>query len=132
MIEEACLDSAQEILEVINASNREFFRDIIPPERFRDPFLSLDKLMADLSQMTFYAYRVEGEILGVVGLQVEGGKTGRIARLYVRPDCQRRGIGTALMAHVEEEAKGMGLVKLRLRAAEKASWATDFSRPPRL
>jgi multimeric flavodoxin WrbA len=41
VIEKAGLDDAQEILSVINTSNREAYQGVIPGEHFREPVLSL-------------------------------------------------------------------------------------------
>ena len=47
MIQEARTENAKEILSVINTSNREAFRSIIPRSHFRDPVLSLEELLSD-------------------------------------------------------------------------------------
>lgn len=126
MIEKACPDDAEEILFVINASNREAYKNIIPKEYFRDPVLSREKLLEDFERMTFYVYRSEGRIVGVAALQIESGETGRIHWVYILPEYQRRGIGTALVTHLEWQAKEVGLRRLRLLTVEKARWAVNF------
>ena len=52
----------------------------------------------------------------------------RISRLYVLPEVQRQGIGTALVSHVECGAVALGLQQLRLRVGESADWAVRFYR----
>lgn len=76
--------------------------------------------------MTFYVYRSEGRILGVAPLDVESEETGRIRWVYLLPQHQRRGFGTALIAHLEHRAREMGLRRLRLLTVGKASWAITF------
>ena len=126
MIEVAGLDDAEEILAMINVSNRERYQDIIPKEHFRDPFMSLDKLLNNFAKMRFFVFKRDDEILGVAALQTREEVIGTISRLYVRPDCQRQGIGSALVAHLEQAAIRKGVRRLRLRVGEKAAWAINF------
>ncbi len=125
-IEKTSPESAKEILRVINTSNREAYRDIIPTPHFREPVLSLDELLVDLQRMTFYAYKSQGRIIGVAALHVEGEATGRIRWVYVLPRHQRKGIGTALISHLEAKGRKMGLKRLRLLTVAKAEWAVSF------
>jgi N-acetylglutamate synthase-like GNAT family acetyltransferase len=126
MIEKACLDDAAEILSVINMSNREAYKNIIPQEHFKEPVLSLDKLLEDLERMTFYTYKSEGSTVGVAALQIESEETGRIRWVYILPEHQRKGIGTALITHLEWKARKIGLRRLRLLTVGKANWAVNF------
>jgi len=126
MIEKACLDDAAEILSVINTSNREAYKNIIPQEHFKEPVLSLDKLLEDLERMTFYTYKSEGSTVGVAALQIESEETGRIRWVYILPEHQRKGIGTALITHLEWKARKIGLRRLRLLTVGKANWAVNF------
>lgn len=128
MIEEADLDDAQAILSVINTSNREAYRGVIPREHFREPVLSLEKLLEDFERMTFYVYRSEGRIVGVGALHAEDGETGRIRWIYVLPTYQRRGIGTALVTCLEQKSREMGLKRMRLLTVGGADWAVSFYR----
>jgi GNAT superfamily N-acetyltransferase len=128
MITKARTDDASEILRVINISNRESYRNVIPKAFFRDPFLSLEQLIESFTELTFFVFRRGDTILGVAALQVERMMCGRISRLYVLPEVQRQGIGTALVRHVEREAVSLGLQRLRLRVGESADWAVQFYR----
>lgn len=126
MIEEANPTDAEEILLVINTSNREAYKGVIPQEHFREPVLSLAKLLRDFERMTFYAYRSKGRIAGVAALEVEGAERGRIHWVYILPEYQRRGIGTALVGYVEQKAREVGLKRLRLLTVGRAAWAISF------
>jgi len=128
VIEKASLDDIEEILFVINTSNREAYRDIIPREHFKEPVVSAEELLQDFGRMRFYVYRVEGRIVGVAALQVEKGKLGRLRWVYVLPEYQRRGIGTSLVRHLEREARKLGLEKLWLTVVGGARWAVNFYR----
>ncbi|MFQ6089666.1 MAG: GNAT family N-acetyltransferase [Candidatus Methanofastidiosia archaeon] len=126
MIEKAYSDNAEEILLVINTSNREAYKNIIPKEHFRKPFLSLEKLLEDFERMMFYIYRSKGRIVGVAALQIESEKTGRIHWVYILPEHQRMGMGTVLVTYLELRAREIGLRKLRLLTVENAKWAISF------
>jgi N-acetylglutamate synthase-like GNAT family acetyltransferase len=126
MVDEARTDRAQDILGVINTSNRAAYRGIIPQEHFREPVLTEEELLEDWERMTFYVWESEGKIVGVAALQVVGEGVGRVRYVYILPGYQRQGIGTALVTRVEAKAKEMGLRKLRVLTVEKASWAVAF------
>ena len=121
MVEAAKPDDTREILAVINRSNRELYQGIIPEEYFRDPFMSLEKLLKNFAEMAFFVFKRDEEILGVAALQVNSEAIGTVSRLYVHPEYQRQGIGTALMNHLEQQAVERGFKKLRLRVGEKAT-----------
>lgn len=126
MIREACPSDAEEILLVINASNREAYKEVIPKEYFREPVLSLAELLRDFERMSFYVYNSEGKIVGVAALEIEGEERGRIHWVYILPEYQRKGIGTALVSYVEQEARKTGLKRLRFLTVEQAYWAVNF------
>lgn len=128
MIEKTHIEDAETILSVINISNREAYREVIPKEHFREPVLSLNKFLEDFERMGFYVYRSEGEIVGIAALAIEGEHTGRIHLVYILPEHQRRGIGTALVRYLEERAREIGLRRLRLLTVKKAYWAVNFYR----
>ena len=81
-----------------------------------------------MTELTFFAFRRGETILGVAALKVENRECGRISRLYVLPEVQRQGIGTAFVIRVEREAVALGLQRLRLRVGESADWAVQFYR----
>jgi N-acetylglutamate synthase-like GNAT family acetyltransferase len=126
MIEQAHPDDVPVILAVINASNRAAFRNIIPQPHFREPILSPEELLDDFQGMTFYVCRSKGSIVGVAALHVESLDAGKIRWVYVLPAHQRQGVGTALVTHVERQAKELGLSRLWLVTAEKATWAISL------
>jgi N-acetylglutamate synthase-like GNAT family acetyltransferase len=115
------------ILFVINKSNNEAYRKIIPREYFREPVLSMDELVGDFGKMTFYAYKVEENTVGVAALKVVDDEVGQVRWVYILPERQRKGAGTAIMKHVENEAKKKRLKKLLVPDVhQNAYWARDF------
>jgi hypothetical protein len=47
-------DDLEATLSVINETNRVSYKAIIPPERFKDPFMSLDELAGEVERMDFF------------------------------------------------------------------------------
>ena len=126
LIEKSKLKDAQEIINVINSSNRDAFGRIIPKQYFREPIITLKEYEESLENMTFYIHRYEGSIIAVAALSVEAAETGRIRWVYVLPNHQKQGIGTALVSHIEAVARDMGLKKIRLVTDCNATWAIRF------
>ncbi len=126
LIEKAKPDDVQEILPVINKANREAFAGIIPKEYFREPIITREQFDECSQRMTFYVHRYEGVVVAVAALGAEDQDCGRIRWVYVLPEYQRQGIGTALVLHLEREASGMGLSRSRLVTDNGATWAVAF------
>jgi N-acetylglutamate synthase-like GNAT family acetyltransferase len=126
LIEESTLNDAQEIMNVINSSNREAFGQIIPEEYFRDPVITLEELEESFEIMTFYVHRRRGVVVAVAALDIEDEDTGRIRWVYVLPEYQKEGIGAVLVSHLEHLAREMGLKKTRLMTDSNAEWAIRF------
>ena len=51
-VQRADIKDIESILFVINKSNKEAYRDIIPPEYFKESVLTVDKLLEDFKRMT--------------------------------------------------------------------------------
>lgn len=128
MIEKADINCVNDMLQVINISNREMYQSITPKVDFKDPYLSIDELLQNFNEMIFYIYKCQSQIVGVVALEVESMEVGKIHSLYVMPQYQKKGLGTALVTYLQEVAQGIGLKKLKLHVGEKAYWATNFYR----
>jgi N-acetylglutamate synthase-like GNAT family acetyltransferase len=125
-IREARAEDAPAILDVINAANKAFYKAIVPPDRYREPFLGLEDVQAESRRMTFYVCERDDRIGGVIGLEERTGGIGVISRLYVLPELQQRGVGTALLAHVEGAAKRKRLREIVVWTDSKATWAVSF------
>ena len=122
MIMRAYTTDAEEILSVINSTHQEAYKSII--SNTCNPALSMEELIKDFKVMTFYIY-IKVKICGVAALRIED-KTGWVRWVYILTDYQRKGIGTALLLHLEEEAKKKDLTQLRLHVLEKDLRAVNF------
>jgi GNAT superfamily N-acetyltransferase len=126
MIEKACSDDVEDVLNVINTSNREAFQCIIPKEHYQDPVLSSEELLKLFERMRFYVYRSGDKIVGVAALSVKSTGEGQIHWVYILPRQQRKGIGKALVRYLEQEAQKKGLKRLELHTVGMALWAINF------
>src|SRR5436190_2603942 len=88
----AAADNSQ-ILGIINAA-AEAYRGVIPPDRWHDPYMSAAELECEVAAgVLFWGCERGGELVGVMGIQRVKSIT-LIRHAYVRPDCQRAGVGT--------------------------------------
>jgi GNAT superfamily N-acetyltransferase len=73
-----------------------------------------------------------GNVLGTVSLldddELEGFRARGpwLASLYVLPEARRRGVGRALVAHVEAEARRRGVARLYLFTEDAADWYSSM------
>lgn len=125
-VHRADVKDIEKILFVINKSNSEAYKAIIPPEYFKEPVLTLDRLVEDFKHMTFYTYKLKDKVVGTAALKVESDDIGKIRWVYILPEHQRRGVGTSLLTNIENEATKIKLRKLRVLANENAYWARNF------
>jgi len=126
LIEKARSVDVEEILSVINTTNREAYKSIIPKEQIKEPILTLEGLLEILDKMAFYVHKSDGKIVGVAALDVIDDKVGKLRWVYVLPEHQRKGIGTALITLLEQKAVEKGLRKMRLRTIGKSHQAVNF------
>lgn len=83
-------------LGIINAA-AEAYRGVIPADRWHDPYMTEDELRAELAAgVAFMGLERDGILAGVMGMQ-QVKNVSLIRHAYVRPECQGRGIGAALL-----------------------------------
>jgi GNAT superfamily N-acetyltransferase len=109
------------ILKVINKA-AEAYSGVIPEDRYHDPYMPLNELRKEMSEMTFFGYEENGKLLGVAGYQPIKGVS-LVRHLYVLPEHQRKGIGRQLLSHIKSIATGR---RLLVGTWEGASWAIRF------
>jgi GNAT superfamily N-acetyltransferase len=116
-------DDRDAILRIINAA-AEAYRDVIPADRWHEPYMPRDELDREMSAgVVFWGYEEDGRLVGVMGLQsvrdVE-----LIRHAYILPGCQRRGIGGALLEHLRH----LSAQPILVGTWEAAHWAISFYR----
>jgi len=79
------------ILRIINESAKAY-RGVIPEDRYHEPYMSLEELQSEMSEMIFFGYQEDDELLAVAGYQPVR-DVSLVRHIYVLPEHQRRGIG---------------------------------------
>lgn len=88
------------IWEIVNEA-AQAYKGIIPSDRWHEPYMSRDELRHEIDAgVTFWGCGESGVLAGVMGIQPMKDVT-LIRHAYVRNDCQKRGIGALLLAHLE-------------------------------
>ncbi len=116
-------DERAAILRIVNLG-AEAYRGVIPTDRWREPYMPATELDEEMAAgVAFWGYESDGELLGVMGIQVVR-DVALIRHAYVVPGRQRGGVGSALLDHLS------GLSKQRLLVGTwgAAEWAIDFYR----
>ena len=114
-------DETSTILAIVNAA-AEAYRDVIPADRWHDPYMSGDHLRRDIAAgIEFWGYELEGKLIGVMGIQPVR-DVDLIRHAYVRPGSQRLGVGAALIAHL----RALSARRLLVGTWADAAWAIRF------
>jgi N-acetylglutamate synthase-like GNAT family acetyltransferase len=82
--------------------------------------LSADDVRGEETQIHWAALDEAGRVIGCVLLVPGADGTGRIRQMAVEEPFRGRGVGSALMARVEETARSLGLRRLVLGARQSA------------
>jgi GNAT superfamily N-acetyltransferase len=114
-------DERGAILAIVNAA-AEAYRGVIPADRWREPYMDSPELGAEIGAgVRFWGCEVDGELVGVMGVQAVG-DVDLIRHAYVLPESQGRGVGTALMEHLN----GMSSRRMLVGTWAAAEWAIRF------
>ncbi len=98
------------------------YKGVIPPDRWHEPYMSLEELREEIRRgIEFWGYEEGGQLVGVMGLQRVKGTT-LIRHAYIKREMQNRGVGGKLMRHLLERANGKALVG----TWQAAGWAIRF------
>ncbi len=109
------------VFEVINSAARAY-RGVIAPDCWHEPYMSRAELQRQIDTgVAFWGLEQEGELVGVMGLQ-DRGEVALIRHAYVRPSCQRQGVGRQLLQHLESLSE----TPLLVGTWADATWAVRF------
>ncbi len=79
------------------------YKGVIPEDRWKKPYMSRDELQHEIDQdVLFWGYEVDGEIVGVMGIQHVQDVT-LIRHAYVRTANQKLGIGEKLLLELRRQ-----------------------------
>jgi GNAT superfamily N-acetyltransferase len=114
-------DERAAILEIVNAA-AEAYRGVIPADCWHEPYMAAADLDAEIAGgVRFSGYEADGRLLGVMGIQAVR-DVDLIRHAYVRPAAQGRGVGAALLAHLQGTTSRPVLVG----TWAAADWAVRF------
>lgn len=109
------------ILQIINAA-AEAYRGVIPPDRWHEPYMSLEELRAEIAAgVDFTGYTRDGDLVGVMGVQLVR-NVQLIRHAYVLPAWQGYGIGSRLISRLRSGNERPVLVG----TWQAAKWAVAF------
>jgi GNAT superfamily N-acetyltransferase len=119
-----CRDDEREaIFAIVNAA-AEAYRDVIPPDRWHEPYMPMDELEAEIAAgVEFWGYEDGGSLLGIMGVQPVR-DVDLIRHAYILPEAQGRGVGGALLEHIMRAATR----RLLVGTWAAAEWAIGFYR----
>jgi GNAT superfamily N-acetyltransferase len=111
------------ILEIVNCA-AEAYRDVIPPDRWQEPYMPRGELDREISAgVRFWGYEADGSLVGVMGIQrvrdVE-----LLRHAYVLPVSQGHGVGGALVEHLQR----LSSQRMLVGTWAAAEWAIRFYR----
>lgn len=118
----ACNREDVEAIHAIVNEAAEAYRGVIPPDRWKEPYLSRTELEEEMDDgVTFWGCEADGELIAVMGMQRRGEVT-LIRHAYTRRRHQRKGIGGRLLEFLRQRAGTPVLVG----TWEAATWAIAF------
>ena len=121
MIRECTSDEFDSICAVINDAAAAY-RGIIAADRWKEPYMSQEELRREIEEgVTFSGFFERDDLLGVMGLQLVS-DVALIRHAYTRTASQGRGIGSALLAHVQRQTDRPILIG----TWKAATWAVRF------
>ncbi len=98
MIRKCQAGDIKKIYFIINEAAKAY-EGVIPADSYHQPYMSWDELEREMKRMTFFGWEVNGELVGVTGLERIKGVS-LIRHAYVLPQWQRQGIGSKLLNHL--------------------------------
>ncbi|WDH84082.1 GNAT family N-acetyltransferase [Paenibacillus urinalis] len=111
----------QEIYEIVNDASRAY-KGIIPEDCYHEPYMPMDELQSEIeSGVVFWGYELEGNLIGVMGIQ-DRGEVSLIRHAYVKTNSRQKGIGSMLLTHLLELTNKPVLIG----TWADASWAIRF------
>ncbi|MDP7642285.1 MAG: GNAT family N-acetyltransferase [Alphaproteobacteria bacterium] len=118
----ACEESDFEALVALINAAAQAYRGIIPPDRWKEPYMPAQELADEIAAgVQFQGFEEGGALKGVMGVQEVKDVT-LIRHAYVDPSAQRQGIGAALLANCRELAER----PLLIGTWAAADWAIRF------
>ena len=109
------------MLAIVNAA-AVAYRGVIPADRWHEPYMPEAELRGEIAAgVEFWGLETDEGLIGLMGVQPVR-DVDLIRHAYVRPDCQRHGVGAELIEHLRRRATRRMLVG----TWAAATWAIGF------
>jgi GNAT superfamily N-acetyltransferase len=124
-VETTIIEVADEnrIYPIVDDASRKY-RGVIPGDLYHEPYMSMGELKAEMKRMTFFGYRKDQNLLGVMARERIRDAT-LIRHAYVLTQWQGQGVGSRLLTFIEQ---GIDTKWLLVGTWNAALWAVDFYR----
>ena len=121
MIRNCQPDDTEKIYFIINEAAKAY-EGVIPPDRYHQPYMPMDELEREIKRMIFVGWEVDGELVGIMGMEPIKDVT-LIRHAYILLPWQRQGIGSILLSNLKDLAT---TPRLLVGTWTDARWAIDF------
>ncbi len=93
-----CVNSEFEQIYAIINEAAQAYKGVIPPDRWKEPYMSRDELQHEIrAGVNFWGFEEDGNLVGVMGIQ-QVQDVMLIRHSYVRTARQHRGVGEKLLS----------------------------------
>ncbi len=117
-----CEEKDFEILHEIINDSAQAYREVIPPDRWHEPYMAKEELCREIQKgVEFWGYEEEGILQGIMGLQNIQDVT-LIRHAYVRTGRRRSGFGAKLLHFL----LGQATKPVLIGTWAAATWAVAF------
>ena len=117
-----CQQSDQERIYFIINEAAKAYEGVIPADCYHQPYMDWDELKREIERMAFFGWEVDGELVGIMGLESVKDVT-LIRHAYVLSQWQSQGIASKLLAHLKALVT---TPRLLVGTWEAARWAIGF------
>jgi N-acetylglutamate synthase-like GNAT family acetyltransferase len=121
MIRTCRMDEIERIFTIVNEAAK-VYEGSIPPDCYRQPYMSLEELKHEMKRVIFFGWEENGQLIGVMGLELSKGVS-LIRHAYVLPGFQSKGIGSQLLKYILVRSTTS---RLMVGTWAAATWAIDF------
>ncbi len=99
MIYKCRANDAVRIYFIINEAARAY-EGVIPADCYHQPYMAMGELRQEIKRITFFGWKVNGEVVGVMGFEPIKDVT-LIRHAYILTEWQGQGIGGKLLSHLK-------------------------------
>ena len=101
----ACHPGDFQALHRIILAAAQAYRGIIPPDCWREPYMSQEELRDEMEAgVAFWGYEQDGGLIGVMGIQAMK-EVSLIRHAYMRTSTQRMGVGGLLLLYLKQQTE---------------------------